>query len=111
MKSLTHIVRGAVRIEKNPKLCFVDTIDWSIIARNTDTKDHIIYGNQAQNECPVCPSGKKNEGTTDGDQTKILDCPVALTDPKQRLCWNRDHCQKGMCFSNTLHETYNLPLF
>lgn len=24
-------MRGAVRIEKNPNLCYVDTIDWSLI--------------------------------------------------------------------------------
>lgn len=34
LKSLTSIVRGDIRIQKNPNLCFVDTIDWSRIARN-----------------------------------------------------------------------------
>ena len=27
--SLRSIVRGAVRIERNPQLCYVDTIDWT----------------------------------------------------------------------------------
>lgn len=32
LASLTHILRGSVRIEKNPLLCYVDTIDWDLIA-------------------------------------------------------------------------------
>ncbi|KAF4528838.1 hypothetical protein B566_EDAN014557 [Ephemera danica] len=31
--SLTHILRGSVRIEKNPLLCYVDTVDWDLIAQ------------------------------------------------------------------------------
>jgi len=31
--SLTDILRGGVRIEKNPLLCFVDTVSWDRIAR------------------------------------------------------------------------------
>src|SRR5699024_8375577 len=34
LNNLVSVVRGDVRIEKNPNLCFVDTIDWSRIARN-----------------------------------------------------------------------------
>ena len=34
LKSLTNIVRGDIRIEKNPNLCFVDTVDWSRIAKH-----------------------------------------------------------------------------
>lgn len=34
LKSLTNILRGDIRIEKNPNLCFVDTVDWSRIARH-----------------------------------------------------------------------------
>jgi hypothetical protein len=31
--SLTDILRGGVRIEKNPLLCFVDTVNWDLIAK------------------------------------------------------------------------------
>lgn len=31
--NLTHIMRGSVRIEKNPNLCYINTIDWDLIAR------------------------------------------------------------------------------
>ena len=33
LHSLTSILRGSVRFEKNPTLCYVDTIDWDIIAK------------------------------------------------------------------------------
>jgi len=31
--ALTNILRGSVRIEKNPLLCFVDTVNWELIAK------------------------------------------------------------------------------
>jgi hypothetical protein len=31
--SLTDVLRGGVRIEKNPLLCFVDTVNWDLIAK------------------------------------------------------------------------------
>ena len=31
LTSLTHILRGAVKIEKNSDLCYVDTVDWKAI--------------------------------------------------------------------------------
>lgn len=34
MYSLTNVLRGSVRLEKNPRLCYVDTIDWNLIAPN-----------------------------------------------------------------------------
>jgi len=33
LHSLTNILRGSVRFEKNPTLCYVDTIDWDVIAK------------------------------------------------------------------------------
>ncbi|GBP37473.1 Insulin-like peptide receptor [Eumeta japonica] len=32
LRSLTHILRGSVRIEHNDRLCYVDTVDWAAIA-------------------------------------------------------------------------------
>lgn len=94
LKSLTEISRGGVRIEKNPTLCFVDTIDWTKIALNTESKEHFMVLNKPKNECPICPSGKKSEGESSND-LEILDCPVSPNDPKQRLCWNRQNCQRS----------------
>jgi hypothetical protein len=33
LSALTNILRGSVRIEKNPLLCFVDTVNWELIAK------------------------------------------------------------------------------
>jgi len=44
--SLRSIVRGAVRIEKNPQLCYVDTIDWRALT-SVDHEDDFILLNKA----------------------------------------------------------------
>jgi len=43
--SLRSIVRGAVRIEKNPQLCYVDTIDWTALT-SVDHEDDFILQNK-----------------------------------------------------------------
>ena len=40
--SLRSIVRGAVRIEKNPQLCYVDTIDWTALHSVNPDDDFIL---------------------------------------------------------------------
>lgn len=100
MRRLSYIARGGVRIERNPMLCFVDTIDWTAIALNTSPKDNVLLSNKPSNECPLCPTGKRsdvnsndlNEPTEDD-----LDCPLSQYDSKKRLCWNRTTCQKSKC--------------
>lgn len=99
LKSLTQISRGAVRVEKNPLLCFVDTIDWSRIAVNAESKENFFAQNKPKNECPICPSGKKMDsggGDLAKDLSENVECPISPTDLKQRLCWNRQNCQIGM---------------
>lgn len=34
LHSLTDITRGSVRFETNSVLCYVDTVDWDMIAKN-----------------------------------------------------------------------------
>ncbi|KAG8231627.1 hypothetical protein J437_LFUL012556 [Ladona fulva] len=41
LHSLTDILRGAVRFEKNPLLCFVHTIEWDLIAKNGKGEHYI----------------------------------------------------------------------
>ena len=52
LPSLTHIMNGGVRIEKNPNLCYVNTIEWTrIVVQETDKKSHIeIADNQESNK-------------------------------------------------------------
>jgi hypothetical protein len=46
LKNLTSIERGAVRVEKNPNLCFADTVDWNLIAPPSKgtaiSRNHVI---------------------------------------------------------------------
>ncbi|KAG8540280.1 hypothetical protein GDO81_019577, partial [Engystomops pustulosus] len=54
LHSLTKILRGAVRIERNQELCYVTTIDWSLLSDSVDN-NHIV-GNKPSEECAnVCP--------------------------------------------------------
>nr|AVT56266.1 insulin receptor 1 [Jadera sanguinolenta] len=90
--SLSDILRGAVLFAKNPMLCFVDTIDWDLIAQK-DKRLHYISGNKMQNECPMCPTSNHT-------------CPTSNINGGL-LCWNSHHCQKvcpahcnGSCNAN-----------
>lgn len=92
LKSLTQITRGGVRIEKNPMLCYVETINWTAIT--TTGADHFISANKPQNECPVCAS--VNSTNDAFDQAEICP-PQDTTQGKKGLCWNRQNCQRSEC--------------
>lgn len=84
LRSLTTILRGGVRLEKNPLLCYTHTVDWNRIL--VEGKDELhISANRRKNDCPLsCP-----KNCTGGD-----------------LCWNSKYCQKicdkckGACDAN-----------
>lgn len=83
--SLTDIVQGAVRIDKNPSLCHLNSIDWDLICH--EKGEHFIKSVKPEHECPLC------EGETD----QRLNCsgiPSGLATNDRPLCWNRHHCQK-----------------
>uniref|UniRef100_A0A6B2ED02 Tyrosine-protein kinase receptor n=1 Tax=Phlebotomus kandelakii TaxID=1109342 RepID=A0A6B2ED02_9DIPT len=93
--SLTHIGRGLVRIQNNPSLCYVHTIDWTAIAPHTVKEDHYIKGNSQENLCPMCPGSKRGEREGDQESPKsTLECPALGKAPYPRVCWNSEHCQK-----------------
>uniref|UniRef100_A0A1L8DJW7 Tyrosine-protein kinase receptor n=1 Tax=Nyssomyia neivai TaxID=330878 RepID=A0A1L8DJW7_9DIPT len=95
LTSLTHIGRGAVRIQNNPNLCYVHTIDWTLIAPHTLKTDHYIRGNSKENLCPMCPGSKRGEKDIDHESPKTtIECPIARHEPYNRLCWNSENCQK-----------------
>ncbi|XP_056317041.1 insulin-like growth factor 1b receptor [Danio aesculapii] len=72
--NLRNITRGAIRIEKNPELCYLDSVDWSLIL---DAElNNFIDGNKQSKEC--------------GDV-----CPGIMEDNSQcTRCWTSNHCQK-----------------
>ncbi|KAM3620250.1 uncharacterized protein V6R79_020464 [Siganus canaliculatus] len=86
LHSLMNITRGAVRIEKNPDLCYLATLDWSKILASV--VDNYIVANKNERECgDVCP------GTAQGQTI----CPQNIINGHFRgRCWSQSHCQR-MC--------------
>ena len=87
MTSLIEIQRGGVRIEKNPVLCFVDTIDWSLITWNSE--ENVLGKNRAPSECPICFSNYDSELPKSSAETTAVR-PVSF---ERRSCWNRKQSQ------------------
>ncbi|KAJ1085570.1 hypothetical protein NDU88_005700 [Pleurodeles waltl] len=83
--SLTKIIRGSVRIEKNDELCYLSTIDWSRILESME--DNFIDSNKDVKECgDVCPGAMKGKSY----------CPTTmLNDLYLDRCWAQDHCQRS----------------
>lgn len=83
--NLRNITRGAIRIEKNPELCYLDSIDWSLIM---DAEfNNFIAGNKQSKECSdVCPGIMENN-----PQCR----KTIFNDNYSYRCWNSNHCQKG----------------
>uniref|UniRef100_A0A8C3ATM8 Tyrosine-protein kinase receptor n=1 Tax=Cyclopterus lumpus TaxID=8103 RepID=A0A8C3ATM8_CYCLU len=83
--NLRNITRGAIRIEKNPELCYLDSIDWSLIL---DAEfNNYIAGNKQSKECSdVCPGIMENNPQ----------CRKTMFNNNYNYrCWNSNHCQKG----------------
>lgn len=83
--SLRNITRGAIRIEKNPELCYLDSVDWSLMM-NADF-NNFVAGNKQPKECgDVCP------GIMD-DETPCI--KTSFNDNTRDRCWTSNHCQHG----------------
>ncbi|XP_071583010.1 LOW QUALITY PROTEIN: insulin receptor-related protein-like [Heliangelus exortis] len=85
LPSLTHVLRGSIRIERNQELCHLSTIDWGLLLPDPAGNTYIV-GNKLAEECAdVCPG--------------ILDVekPCAQTSVNGQLeyrCWTSSYCQK-----------------
>uniref|UniRef100_A0A6Q2Y9P9 Tyrosine-protein kinase receptor n=1 Tax=Esox lucius TaxID=8010 RepID=A0A6Q2Y9P9_ESOLU len=82
--NLRNITRGAIRIEKNPELCYLDSVDWSLIM---DAEfNNFIAGNKQSKECgDVCP------GIMEDNQQCIK---TSFNGNFNSRCWTSNHCQK-----------------
>lgn len=88
--SLTDITNGLVRIDKNPALCYVNSIDWNLITHNRG--ENFIKSLRNDNECPLCPG---DDTAQDKQEENLPKCPSLVRgEQQQHLCWNREHCQK-----------------
>ncbi|XP_019722126.1 insulin-like growth factor 1b receptor isoform X1 [Hippocampus comes] len=82
--NLRNITRGAIRIEKNPELCYLDSVDWSLIM---DAEfNNFIAGNKQSKECSdVCPGIMENNPQ----------CRKTMFNNNYNFrCWNSNYCQK-----------------
>ena len=92
LTGLVTILRGSILLEKNPHLCYMDTVDWSLILRE-GTENNFIADNKDQGGClNFCPkSASDNNCRT----------PTALGTVRE-LCWSSQHCQKGKCYTENI---------
>lgn len=85
LHSLMNVTRGAVRLEKNPDLCYLSTLDWSQILDSVE--DNYIVANKNEGECgDVCPGMAKGKNT----------CPqTTINGEFGARCWTQQHCQRS----------------
>lgn len=83
LHNLREISSGLVRVDKNPSLCFVHSIDWSAIVLDKHG-EHFMKNIRSEEECPLCPSAEDS----------ALMNGVAVTQCPGGRCWNREHCQR-----------------
>ncbi|XP_034445106.1 insulin-like growth factor 1a receptor [Hippoglossus hippoglossus] len=82
--NLRNITRGALRIEKNPELCYLDSVDWSLIMYSEF--NNIINGNKKAKECDnVCPGIMEDNP---------LCQRTSFNDNYDYRCWTSYQCQK-----------------
>uniref|UniRef100_A0A3Q3K1Z3 Tyrosine-protein kinase receptor n=1 Tax=Monopterus albus TaxID=43700 RepID=A0A3Q3K1Z3_MONAL len=93
LHSLMNITRGAVRLEKNPDLCYLSTLDWSKILDSVE--DNYIMANKNDRECgDVCPGTAVGKATC---QTTTINGHFS------ERCWTQNHCQR-MCPLHCKHR-------
>uniref|UniRef100_A0A3Q3M330 Tyrosine-protein kinase receptor n=1 Tax=Labrus bergylta TaxID=56723 RepID=A0A3Q3M330_9LABR len=82
--NLRNITRGAMRIEKNPELCYLDSVDWSLIM---DAEfNNVINENKKSKECDnVCPGIMEDNP---------LCQRTLINDKYDYRCWTSTKCQK-----------------
>ncbi|XP_053561309.1 insulin receptor-related protein [Bombina bombina] len=84
LHSLTNILRGAARIERNQELCHINTIDWALLSDSAEN-NHIV-GNKPAEECAdVCP------GILDTEETCVQ---TSINGVLEARCWTSNYCQK-----------------
>ena len=77
------------RIEKNPQLCYTETVSWRYIL-HSEFSYYRIQQNKPNFECvDVCPAGRSCPTGEVGGSVQ------SSSSHTSQLCWNEKHCQKG----------------
>lgn len=89
LRSLTNVLNGSVRIERNQELCHISTIDWALLQPPPALEHNIILHNKPAEECAdVCP------GILGGEEP-CVQTPAGLAGALEYRCWTSSNCQKG----------------
>jgi len=100
LPSLTHIMNGGIRIEKNPRLCYVNTIHWEkIVVQENDKKSHIeIADNQESNKClDKCPSKcEQSCWNLEQCQSVLVPCPYGTKYSTLKRCYTDNKGEVGL---------------
>lgn len=99
LPSLSDILRGSVRIESNPNLCFASTVNWDGICKHVFTP-HFIKDNNARcnNRCPDhCRPWNPNLLRTAEPNRLQGDVKELGSEHNRSLfCWSSQNCHE-MC--------------
>lgn len=95
--NLRNITRGAIRIEKNSDLCYLSTVDWSLIL--DAVSNNYIVGNKPSKECgDLCPGTAEEQPVCE---------KTTINKEYSYRCWTSNHCQKsknGQLLSSTMFQ-------
>ncbi|KAL0618651.1 Insulin-like growth factor 1 receptor [Plecturocebus cupreus] len=84
--NLRNITRGAIRIEKNADLCYLSTVDWSLIL--DAVSNNYIVGNKPPKECgDLCPGAMEENPMCE---------KTAINNEYNFRCWTTNRCQKSV---------------
>ncbi|XP_065371804.1 insulin-like growth factor 1 receptor [Calliphora vicina] len=79
--NLLRVLKGSIRVESNPSLCFTHTINWvSILGNNTKQFYYVMKNNKSPNQCPLC--------YTYQDELKTIEVN------RHKKCWSLGKFQK-----------------
>lgn len=98
LPNLNDILRGSVRIESNPNLCYVATVNWETICKHTFTP-HFIKDNNARcdNRCPEhCHPWRLDSRINSDPATRIQGDIKELGSDNNRslFCWSNQVCHE-----------------
>ncbi|XP_016960369.1 insulin-like receptor [Drosophila biarmipes] len=104
---LRSITNGAVRIERNHKLCFERTVNWENIIANENQSQIVLTENSNDCQLSKCPGEIRMGSGHDSTAVERDLGPRCPEHKNQRLCWDSKNCQTicpAECKNNCIDE-------
>lgn len=108
LPNLTDILQGSVRIESNPNLCYVSTVNWEAICKKPFT-EHFIKDNNARcdNRCPDhCHPWRLDSDTTTKIRGDIKE--LGAENNRSLFCWSGQTCHES-CYDQDGTSLHSAP--